>query len=134
MYNIEIKLKNGDSHIVSIAKEGHAHVSDIFKSIKDAILEEEKFVEFSTVMIDIEQISSVALVESEAETVTNENNQEKQPDKINPNSLFNIKPNEEIAKLLKDGAWDGIQKNIDINRNIPQPKIPDWSNILKKDN
>ncbi|MEC1772811.1 hypothetical protein [Schinkia azotoformans] len=129
MDKVQIKLTNGESLFLSIAREGHAHFDDIYKQIEDAIEEESIFVKFNTCAIKINEILYVRLVEDDGQ------NQEKQPDKINPNpnSLFNIKPNEEIVKHLKDGAWDEIQKNIDVNRNIPQPNLPDWSNILKKD-
>ncbi|MEC1768308.1 hypothetical protein [Schinkia azotoformans] len=133
MDKVEIKLKNGEPIYLSIAREGHAYIEDIFKSIKDAILEEEKFVEFSTIMIDIEQIVYVRLVEDDGQQT--EKQQEKINPNPNPNSLFNIKLNEEIAKALAENGVEVIfKKDIDINRNIPQPKMPDFSNILKKDN
>lgn len=96
MDKVEIKLKNGEQIYLSIAREGHAYIEDIFKSIKDAILEEEKFVEFSTIMIDIEQIVYVRLVEDDGLE------QDKQPEKINPNSLLGAKPKEDLDKVFLD--------------------------------
>lgn len=129
MDKVQIKLTNGESLFLSIAREGHAHFDDIYKQIEDAIEEESIFVKFNTCAIKINEILYMKLVEDDGQ----------QPEKINPNpnpnSLFNIKPNEEIAKALAENGVEGIfKKDIDINRNIPQPKMPDWSNILKKDN
>ena len=96
MNKVEIKLKSGESLFLSITREGHAHIEDIYKHIEDAIDEESIFVKFNTHMIQINEILYVKLVEDD------EQKQEKQPEKVNPNSLLGAKPKENLEDVFLD--------------------------------
>ncbi|MEC1780051.1 hypothetical protein [Schinkia azotoformans] len=90
--------------------------------------------DYSTLQENYKKLVEVTTKQSEElnELIKGISKDSKQGSK-NLKALFNIKPKEEIAKLLKNGVEGILKKDIDINRNIQQSKIPDWSNILKKD-